>query len=92
MELDRMKVSLQTVKDTIAIMENVEQPDDAGYYLQLEHEKFVAECIEKQIPKKPLYIAGDYDMPICPDCKQLVDDTELCCSSCGQALDWSDTE
>ena len=58
MTLDRMKLSAQTVRDNIAIMEECEEPDDAGYYLQLEHEKFVLECIEKQIPKKPI---GIYD-------------------------------
>lgn len=50
------------------------------------------EALDKQIPKKPLCIAGDYDLPVCPECKQLVDDTELHCSTCGQALDWSDSE
>ena len=53
MTLDRMKLSAQTVRDNIAILEEVQEPDDAGYYLQLEHEKVVFECIEKQIPKKP---------------------------------------
>ena len=53
MTLDRMKLSAQTVRDNIAILEEEQEVDDAGYYLQLEHEKFVLECIEKQIPKKP---------------------------------------
>ena len=52
MTLDRMKLSAQTVRDNISILEEVKEPDDAGYELQLEHEKFVFECIEKQIPKK----------------------------------------
>ena len=48
---------------------------------------------EKQIPKKPKYIEGDYDMPLCPNCGMSVDENEeLHCSTCGQALDWSDTE
>ena len=105
MTVDRMKVSLQTVKDNIAIMESIEEPDDVGYYLQLEHEKFVAEVIEKQIPKKPEY-SGDgysdgelvYDYAKCPECGN--DNFEYginnwgCkfCPDCGQALDWSDNE
>ena len=86
MTLDRIKLSAQTVRDNIAILEECEEPDDAGYYLQLEHEKFVLSALEKQIPKK---------------CKKFKD-TCSCgygvfphmnfCSQCGQALDWSDTE
>lgn len=49
-------------------------------------------ALEKQVPKKPIHIVGDYDLPVCPECKQLVDDTELYCSTCGQAIDWSDSE
>lgn len=96
MTLDRMKLSAQTVRDNIAILEECEEPDDAGYYLQLEHEKFVLECIEKQIPKKPLDIEGDYTALYgnCPNCKNTVCDNEAYkyCNECGQALDWSDTE
>lgn len=49
-------------------------------------------ALEKQIPKKPVLIVGDYDLPVCPECKQMIDDTESYCSTCGQALDWSDAE
>lgn len=49
--------------------------------------------IEKQIPKKPKYIEGDYDMPLCPCCGMSVDENEEnYCSVCGQALDWGDGE
>ena len=102
MTLDRMKLSAQTVRDNIAILEEVKEPDDAGYYLQLEHEKFVLECIEKQIPKKctdgfhkEKFIDGR-----CPSCsfRQSKGDIQWkrqfnkYCRNCGQALDWSDTE
>ena len=50
------------------------------------------EALEKQIPKKPLFIDGDYDLPLCSECKNVVEDNEPYCSVCGQALDWSDTE
>lgn len=40
--------------------------------------------------KKPLYISGDYDDPICPNCKLPVDpiDDNYECSICHQLLDW----
>ena len=48
-------------------------------------------ALEKQIPKKPKYIEGDYDMPLCPSCGLSVDENEEnYCSCCGQALDWGD--
>ena len=56
------------------------------------NEKAIVEALKKQIPRNPLCISGDYDAPICPECKQLVDDTEHYCSTCGQALDWSDAK
>lgn len=50
-------------------------------------------ALEKQIPKKPKYIDGDYDLPLCPSCGLSVDeDRDMYCSICGQALDWSDSE
>lgn len=99
MTLDRMKVSAQTVRDNIAILEQLEEPDDAGYYLQLEHEKFVLECVEKQIPKKPIKINEEYSEITrefeveyeCASCGNPYIDNSYC-SCCGQALDWGDTE
>ena len=42
--------------------------------------------IEKQIPKKPLYIAGDYNEPICPSCNLPVfkEEGETYCRDCSQ--------
>ena len=108
MTIDRIKLSIQTVKETIAIMES-QEPDGADYYLQLEHEKFVLESLEKRIPKKPdtkitnrgIGVSGEYDIDsdyICPICKCVVGECEMeehwfeYCPTCGQALDWSDTE
>lgn len=84
MTLDRMKLSAQTVRDNIAILEECEEPDDAGYYLQLEYEKFVLECIEKQIPKKRAdgWYGKNTECPIC----HIVASNKYC-SNCGQALD-----
>ena len=55
--------------------------------------KIAKECIEKQIPKKPLYIDGDCDLPLCPHCRMAIDETEdtTVCKLCKQSLDWSDT-
>ena len=52
MNIERLQLSIQTVKENIVILEN-QEPEDAGYYLQLEHEKMVLDALEKQIPKKP---------------------------------------
>ena len=40
------------------------------------NEEAVVKALERSVPLKPLFIEGDYDMPICPCCKQLVDETE----------------
>lgn len=69
MKIERLQQSIQTVKENIAILES-QQPKDAGYYLQLEHEKMVLDALEKQIPKKP-YLDNDngvYDKEHCPNC------------------------
>lgn len=56
-------------------------------------ENTIIEALEKQIPKKPKYIEGDYDMPLCPCCGMSVDENEeKHCSVCGQALDRGDNE
>lgn len=93
---DRMKLSAQTVRDNIAILEEIKEPDDAGYYLQLEHEKFVLGCIEKQIPKKPILdciFPSGIKWYLCPACNHNgIEKVGGYCHSCGQALDWSDTE
>ena len=50
------------------------------------------EALRKQIPKKPLYVDGDCDLPLCPHCRMAIDETEdtTVCKLCRQALDWSD--
>ena len=102
MKIERMKLSIQTVKDNIKILES-QEPEDAGYYLQLEHEKMVLNALEKQIPKKP-DIEGDgydengeliYDTGYCPNCRhefEVYYDATKYCPNCGQHLDWSETE
>lgn len=102
MKIERLQLSKQTVKENIAILES-QEPEDAGYYLQLEHEKMVLEALEKQMPKKP-DIEGDgydengeliYDTGYCPACRhefEVYYDATIYCPNCGQHLDWSETE
>lgn len=51
------------------------------------------EAVEKQIPKKPVIpwdsMSGDY---VCPICLSGFLGNQLYCSSCGQAIDWSEDE
>lgn len=51
---------------------------------------FIVNAVKKATASKPLFIVGDYDLPICPECRQMVDESENHCSECGQKLDWSD--
>ena len=95
MKIERLQMSIQTVKENIAILES-QEPEDAGYYLQLEHEKMVLEALEKQMPKRPIE-DGYYDEPaVCPNCggdviNQCDNNYQFqCCHYCGQKLDWSD--
>lgn len=95
MNTERLQMSIQTVKDNIKILES-QEPEDAGYYLQLEHEKMVLDALEKQVPKRPIE-DGYYDEPaVCPNCggnviNQCDNDYQFqCCHYCGQKLDWSD--
>ncbi len=53
---------------------------------------FIVNAVKKATASKPLFIVGDYDLPICPECKQMVEDSENYCSECGQKLDWSDED
>lgn len=81
-EIERLKLESQ-------------EPEDAGYYLQLEHEKMVLDALEKQMPKKAnISIKGttDYNTTAhCPTChKMLTGIKPRHCIECGQAIDWSD--
>ena len=105
MTKERMQMSVQTVKENIAILES-QEPQDAGYYLQLEHEKFVLSSLEKQIPKKPilnnvtsmLIKMGDTEWHRditqykCPNCNKNTSKIYNYCDKCGQALDWGEEE
>ena len=52
-------------------------------------------ALEKQIPKKLLYVGIEQCCPVCKDGICLIGDDGCYgnyCANCGQALDWSDTE
>lgn len=96
-ERESLQMSIQTVRDNIEILES-QDPEDAGYYLQLEHEKRVLKALEKQMPKKPLNPCGRWcgkakggNCPVCGS--HTTDNVSSFCRKCGQALDWrGDTE
>lgn len=87
MTLDRKLLSVQTVRENIAILEECEEPEDAGYYLQLEHEKFVLSALEKQIPKKA-HFHHSQEKGFCPNCLSVEDTSANYCRCCGQLLDF----
>ncbi len=57
--------------------------------------EMAVESLEKQIPKKPIYVENITltDVYKCPCCKKRFTGTSIAeyCYHCGQALDWSDT-
>lgn len=65
-----------------------------GREKDVEKAEIIMDALERRIATKPLYIDGDYDLPLCPKCRMAIDENEDvgCCSVCGQKLDWSDTE
>ena len=103
MKIERLQLSIQTVKENIAILES-QEPKDAGYYLQLEHEKMVLDALEKQISKHIKEQTEDYREFIdyvCPNCKTILQQKRKGatrktiykykhCIFCGQKLDWTD--
>ena len=67
------------------------------YRKDLEALKKAVEVLEKQIPKKPISLPDGhpfyYEVHDCPFCKESVYVAEgEFCPSCGQALDWSETD
>lgn len=68
MTIERLLMSLQTVKENIAILES-QQPEDAGYLLQLEHERHIRDLLEAEVDGRlvvlpcrvgtPVYVVGE---------------------------------
>ena len=89
-------------QEALEIITNAIQTND----MTAEQDKALAiaqKALEKQIPKKPAF-EGDgyddggniiYDTWICPCCEDRYEvdyERHNHCPTCGQALDWSDTE
>ena len=57
--------------------------------------RMAIQALEKQIPKKPIYIAnlGCAALWLCPVCERRIVRSDLkYCHQCGQKLDWSDED
>jgi len=71
--------------------QNIDLP--FGSNVSKEAAKMAIQALEKQIPKKPLYIAnlGCTALWLCPVCERRIIRSDLVyCHQCGQKLDWSD--
>ena len=88
--------------DNMTVKEALEQLryeiEEEGHCSYIEAEMKVAfECMEKQIPQKPI---GKHTSYKCPVCDRRVRSgkgsssrgVDYFCQRCGQAIDWSDTE
>jgi hypothetical protein len=99
-----MKKAIKFFEEEITRLENApkingcEMTDE--WAEQIEICKTAKSAIEKQIPKKPIPIFGTYSNTVisctCPNCGHKdLGNNEFeydYCESCGQALDWGDTE
>ena len=74
------------------------EPNGArDYYLTDEERTIIIECIEKQIPQKPIelkFCLDGFASYRCGSCGYYyrVECPPKYCSNCGQAIDWSDNE
>lgn len=70
--------------------------DDIKLIISKDCYKEIVNALEKQIPKKPIDKTLEYDgcYGLCPCCNKVLSERKdfARCWSCGQALDWSDTE
>ena len=65
--------------------------DDEIYKADIEALQTAMQALEKQIPRKPIRLLY-YEVGDCPFCETTVYISEDgFCPSCGQALDWSET-
>ena len=57
--------------------------------IETDEDWIAIECIEKQIPKKPI---SDYRYrpKICPFCHDFLENYQNFCDNCGQRIDWSE--
>lgn len=64
-----------------------EHINKALYEYKTESGLTVAECVEKQNPKIPLYSVSPFYK--CRECENDLHEGQKYCDNCGQALDWS---
>lgn len=79
---ERLLMSIQTVKDNIKILEE-QKPEDAGYYLQLEHEKHILELLQAEADGK-IIVAPCKPMPVMSDGNPF--NSDVYCPFCGVNL------
>ena len=65
--------------------------DVSGYSHYSNSREYIAvdtaiQALEKQVPKKPLSIYGEYT---CPMCEVTIAEKDDYCYNCGQRIDWS---
>ena len=95
---------LEIANKNVADFEKTFKNQKSNYRYDVELYELAISALEKQIPKKPKAIKGDfsiyYDCPYCRQYIATVSDGELCCGKkhiycpvCGQRLLWDgDTE
>ena len=82
-----------TIEEAITILKIAKMEVEWDYQLDYAVAIDTAiEALEKQIPKKPNKTKSTDDYGYCPNCKTIIDDYSdfKFCSTCGQAIDWSD--
>lgn len=96
-EIDRIKRAIQSCKNKIK--HHYEHTHNkVSNAIRNEYTKITA--LEKQIPKKAIWLETDFSDMIqsCPNCSKPVTNyfsrgvNPMYCQFCGQALDWEDNE
>lgn len=88
---------LEIANKNVADFEKTFKNQKSNYRYDVELYELAISALEKQIPKKPINIRGAYfgkgKGGDCPNCRVGVNSIEYkYCRTCGQVLDWSDTE
>lgn len=103
MDEKKVREAIKAMENQIAITQKI--PEYLGLKektdKQIEERQTAIEALEKQLPKKVEYDRGyinngftKYRMAKCPNCDRWHSsrDEIICCSKCGQRLDWSEED
>lgn len=103
MDEKKVREAIKAMENQIAIIQKI--PEYLGLKektdKQIEERQTAIEALEKQLPKKVEYDRGyinngftKYRMAKCPNCDRWHSsrDEIICCSKCGQRLDWSEED